>query len=114
MGGTVGIDNPLTSRGLVQSSGTCPYHANSGDDCGFVGITQQQCEDRGCCWDPTSANMLCYPRGPAVGNEHAVTTTSAATMGNANSITSRRPVQGSGTCPHHANSGDDCGLIGIT
>jgi len=82
MGGneiTVTTTTTATPRGVVHNSGMCPYHANSGDDCGFVGITQQQCEDRGCCWDPTSANMMCYPRGPAVGNENPGTNTPAAT-----------------------------------
>lgn len=41
--------------------GGCPNHANSWNDCGFPTITEEQCRDRGCCWDPTSKSKWCYP-----------------------------------------------------
>jgi len=51
----------------LADAGACPYLANKPNDCGFQGITQQQCEERGCCWDPTNwPENWCYPRGPSV------------------------------------------------
>ncbi len=47
----------------------CPNHANAIYDCGFYNITEQQCLDRKCCWDPTSpkvSQLLCYPAPRAV------------------------------------------------
>ena len=35
----------------------CPNHANAIYDCGFYNITEQQCLDRKCCWDPTSPKV---------------------------------------------------------
>jgi len=50
-------------RKELERAGVCPYNANSGIDCGFPGITQEECQARGCCWDPESPSMWCYPSG---------------------------------------------------
>jgi hypothetical protein len=42
---------------------SCPNHANTWSDCGFAGISQESCEAKGCCWDPTSPRAWCYHRG---------------------------------------------------
>ena len=44
----------------VQAS--CPFHLNAFTECGYGGITQQDCNARGCCYDETSPHRWCYPR----------------------------------------------------
>jgi len=31
----------------------CEVDEGSRTDCGYMGINQQQCEAKGCCWKPT-------------------------------------------------------------
>eukprot|EP01116_Phalansterium_solitarium_P018609 TRINITY_DN499_c0_g1_i1.p1 TRINITY_DN499_c0_g1~~TRINITY_DN499_c0_g1_i1.p1 ORF type:complete len:799 (-),score=301.91 TRINITY_DN499_c0_g1_i1:735-3131(-) len=38
-------------------------------DCGFPGISQQQCQQRGCCWDSSAAEIWCS--APACANDSA-------------------------------------------
>jgi hypothetical protein len=33
-------------------SQSCSISLTARTDCGFVGVTQQQCESKGCCWQP--------------------------------------------------------------
>jgi len=42
----------------------CPNPSNSWSDCGFSPMTEAQCVERGCCWDPTSNKAWCYHKGP--------------------------------------------------
>lgn len=42
----------------------CPNPANSWSDCGFSPMTEAQCLERGCCWDPSSNKAWCYHKGP--------------------------------------------------
>lgn len=41
----------------------CPNPANVWSDCGYAGITAEQCQAKGCCWDPASPRAWCYHRG---------------------------------------------------
>jgi dolichyl-phosphate-mannose--protein O-mannosyl transferase len=41
-------------------AGGCPNHANSWLDCGYPTISEEECIQRGCCWDPTSKSKWCY------------------------------------------------------
>ena len=31
-------------------------------DCGFAGITEEQCEERNCCFDPTNKPLGCFSK----------------------------------------------------
>jgi hypothetical protein len=31
-------------------------------DCGFAGITEDQCEERNCCFDPTNKPLGCFSK----------------------------------------------------
>lgn len=42
----------------------CPNFENQWSDCGYPGINEQQCLDKGCCWDPESTRAWCYHLGP--------------------------------------------------
>lgn len=44
----------LLSALSVVSGQTCSLPGELREDCGYVGITQGQCEAKGCCWSPTS------------------------------------------------------------
>jgi hypothetical protein len=68
-----------------SSAANCPTLASSKVDCGYIGITQSQCETKGCCWSPDYSNSSvpwCF-----------------------NSVEN---------CPSEASSKVDCGYIGIT
>ena len=34
--------------------GSCPFHINAFVECGYGGITKEDCNLRGCCYDETS------------------------------------------------------------
>jgi len=42
-------------------AGECPARENAYTDCGYYGIGRAECESRGCCYDPGSPMMWCYP-----------------------------------------------------
>ena len=46
---------------------TCSVRAEDRNDCGWYGIDQDTCEDRGCCYDDTDfgfeTNWCFYPTG---------------------------------------------------
>jgi dolichyl-phosphate-mannose--protein O-mannosyl transferase len=42
---------------------SCPYRRNNWSDCGTAGITEKQCTEKGCCWDPKSDRAWCYHKG---------------------------------------------------
>ena len=48
--------------GLLFSELTPRCQANDRVNCGYFGIGEGECEDRGCCWSPSSADELpwCY------------------------------------------------------
>lgn len=37
---------------LEEEEGLCPDRAMVSHNCGHLGITQDECEQKGCCWDP--------------------------------------------------------------
>jgi hypothetical protein len=43
-------------------NGSCPFHLNAFEECGYGGITEEDCNKRGCCYDETSPMRWCYPR----------------------------------------------------
>eukprot|EP00301_Raphidiophrys_heterophryoidea_P027319 c9600_g1_i1.p1 GENE.c9600_g1_i1~~c9600_g1_i1.p1 ORF type:complete len:441 (-),score=108.64 c9600_g1_i1:95-1417(-) len=47
----------------TADTSACPNHINAWSDCGFGGITPKQCEELGCCYDPTSPSNWCYHIG---------------------------------------------------
>eukprot|EP00298_Acanthocystis_sp_HF-20_P002316 c12741_g1_i1.p1 GENE.c12741_g1_i1~~c12741_g1_i1.p1 ORF type:complete len:613 (-),score=210.18 c12741_g1_i1:12-1850(-) len=53
----------LSPEQLNVPEDACPNHLNALSDCGYGGITQAQCEAKGCCYDPTSPRNWCYHRG---------------------------------------------------
>ena len=52
-------------------------------DCGFFGITQKRCLDKGCCWGPTDNGPWCYSKNDVltatVSATSAVTSTASST-----------------------------------
>ena len=42
----------------------CPNFHNQWADCGWAGMSEQDCTNRGCCWDPASPKAWCYRLGP--------------------------------------------------
>jgi hypothetical protein len=66
----------------------CPNHANAIYDCGFYGITEQQCLDKKCCWDPTSPKV-CGGICPCVAQTHTHTTPRVPHVGDASCSLSR-------------------------
>ena len=46
------------SLSLVKSNLICPDSSSgsSRSDCGYYGIAQNECLNKGCCWQPTSDN----------------------------------------------------------
>nr|XP_039269898.1 uncharacterized protein LOC120344668 isoform X2 [Styela clava] len=52
-------------RGYVckkhKSYSHCSFDASQRTDCGYDGINEYECLERGCCWDPTDSSQLtCY------------------------------------------------------
>lgn len=43
------------AAGIAHGGATCRAAAPR-SDCGYVGITQQQCQSKGCCWDPVGGS----------------------------------------------------------
>eukprot|EP00756_Hemistasia_phaeocysticola_P056269 Hpha_TRINITY_DN3234_c0_g1::TRINITY_DN3234_c0_g1_i1::g.186050::m.186050 len=39
-------------------------------DCGFPGITEDQCHERSCCWDPNRPSLWCSGKPAECGGEH--------------------------------------------
>jgi hypothetical protein len=39
----------------------CLTNTSARVDCGYAGITQQQCVSKGCCWSPVNPNPNNYP-----------------------------------------------------
>jgi len=44
---------------LQWMEGSCPFHLNAFDECGFGGISGTDCTARGCCYDETSPHRWC-------------------------------------------------------
>ena len=55
----VGADGSLS----MSDQNACPNRVNSHLDAGFSGITEEECGERGACWDPSSPASWCYPLG---------------------------------------------------
>ena len=55
----VGADGSL----FLTDQNACPNRVNSHLDAGFAGITEEECAERGACWDPSSPASWCYPLG---------------------------------------------------
>ena len=51
---------------FVLVEGTCPYEANGLEDCGYDGISADECNSLGCCFNATSPAKSCYPAGPVL------------------------------------------------
>jgi len=47
----------------LHDSRLCPNRVNSHIDAGHDGISQEECEAAGACWDPSSPAAWCYPLG---------------------------------------------------
>ncbi|KJE94142.1 lysosomal alpha-glucosidase [Capsaspora owczarzaki ATCC 30864] len=60
----------LLVLGLVLAVSAAPQCNPGGvrNDCGYVGITQQQCEAKGCCWSPLDNNPWCFNSNPPQSN----------------------------------------------
>lgn len=43
---------------------TCDLLVNERDECGWVGIGEKACADRGCCWQPSSRAPWCFQQRP--------------------------------------------------
>lgn len=69
----------------LSSAVNCLTDVSSKVDCGFLGITQSQCETKGCCWSPDYSNSS----APWCFNSAV-------------------------NCPTEASSKVDCGYTGIT
>lgn len=41
-------------------SQNCNNNSNSKTDCGYTGITQDQCESKGCCWFPVRSFFVIF------------------------------------------------------
>jgi hypothetical protein len=78
---------------------------DAGQDCGHEGITQEECEAKGCCYDE-SASLWCFYKSKSGGQESA----DAAPMED------KKEAGGGGECDiNQATSADnDCGHEGIT
>lgn len=50
--------------GLVLLAESCKSTFDVGEDCGHDGITQEECEGQGCCYDETNAIWCWRPRPP--------------------------------------------------
>jgi hypothetical protein len=53
----------------VSLSEECSASAQDGEDCGFQGITQAECEANGCCYDDSNWQWCWRPRGPPAEEE---------------------------------------------
>jgi glucoamylase len=57
------------ATGIAQLafSQTCEVQEDLRTDCGYVGINQQQCEGKGCCWKPAGSGSVpwCFFKGGA-------------------------------------------------
>ena len=62
--GTLESKPPASPRPGQLNPAACPNIVNTWSDCGHAGISEQQCLDKGCCWDPTSPRAWCYHLGP--------------------------------------------------
>jgi hypothetical protein len=45
-------------RGNLHNSGTCTVADIDRIDCGYFGISQAQCESKGCCWVSSSISNV--------------------------------------------------------
>ena len=52
---------PREYQEILSPRHGCPNRANATIDCGWWDITKEQCEAKGCCWDPSSGANYCYP-----------------------------------------------------
>uniref|UniRef100_A0A7S4LNP1 glucan 1,4-alpha-glucosidase n=1 Tax=Oxyrrhis marina TaxID=2969 RepID=A0A7S4LNP1_OXYMA len=60
----------LLSAFLAASADQCDVAEEQRSDCGFVGVTQDQCESKGCCWKEAgqgSSVPWCYYKGGSPG-----------------------------------------------
>ncbi len=62
--GTLETKPPAHPKPHLMKPEACPNIINTWSDCGYAGISEQQCLDKGCCWDPTSPRAWCYHLGP--------------------------------------------------
>eukprot|EP00163_Fabomonas_tropica_P028458 TRINITY_DN5799_c0_g1_i1.p1 TRINITY_DN5799_c0_g1~~TRINITY_DN5799_c0_g1_i1.p1 ORF type:complete len:964 (-),score=240.45 TRINITY_DN5799_c0_g1_i1:111-3002(-) len=46
---------------ITAQGPSCPSNPTVRTDCGFTGITQQGCQNRGCCWQPVNPNPSNQP-----------------------------------------------------
>eukprot|EP00933_Yihiella_yeosuensis_P018154 TRINITY_DN1500_c0_g1_i5.p1 TRINITY_DN1500_c0_g1~~TRINITY_DN1500_c0_g1_i5.p1 ORF type:complete len:533 (+),score=99.69 TRINITY_DN1500_c0_g1_i5:85-1683(+) len=46
--------NPVSNSSVdvMSTNKNCPSQALAHHDCGYMGISQHQCEEKGCCWNP--------------------------------------------------------------
>jgi hypothetical protein len=54
---------PLNPKPGQLDPHSCPNLVNTWSDCGYAGISEAQCLQKGCCWDPTSSRAWCYHLG---------------------------------------------------
>jgi len=60
-----------SSPSIALEDQTCPDPSMRNHECGYFGIQQPECEERGCCWDPSEPNAnWCYSRTGTVQCEH--------------------------------------------
>jgi len=76
-------------------AGSCPFHINAFVECGFGGITREDCSKRGCCYDESSPHRCSRARAltrsppPATSLRHSHAALSGGAI--------RGPVASSGT-----------------
>lgn len=46
----------LTALPIISFALVCPNNYDKFSDCGYLGITQTECINKGCCWQPTNDN----------------------------------------------------------
>jgi len=61
--GMIETKPPLNPKPGLLNPKVCPNVVNTWSDCGHAGISEAQCLQKGCCWDPTSSRAWCYHLG---------------------------------------------------
>ena len=51
---------PADAAAAATDALACPNPMNTWSDCGFSPMTEAQCLERGCCWDPTSNKVRAW------------------------------------------------------
>jgi len=109
------------------SDKSCEVDANSRQDCGYIGITQNECVSSGCCWAESSINGVpwCFysktkpvktttilkATTTKITTTLKVTTSKTTTKNSLPQTPTPNPIK---KCPSNEASRVDCGFTGIT